>query len=72
MYASPVYMRYTQGNRVTLQNDPSHYFKYHLHLKKEDVEGKGGAVPDMEGYQVKHSKQSYGSYAELNLCCLHW
>ena len=71
MYASPVYMRYTQGNRVTLQNDPSHYFKYHLHLKKEDVEGKGGAVPDMEGYQVKHSKQSYGSYAELNLCCLH-
>ena len=72
MYASPVYMRYTQGNRVTLQNDPSHYFKYHLHLKKEDVEGKGGAVPDMEGYQVKHSKQSYSSYAELNLCCLHW
>lgn len=72
MYASPVYMRYTQGNRVTLQNDPSHYFKYHLHLKKEDVEGKGGAVPEMEGYQVKHSKQSYGSYAELNLCCLHW
>ena len=71
MYASPVYMRYTQGNRVTLQNDPSHYFKYHLHLKKEDVEGKGGAVPEMEGYQVKHSKQSYGSYAELNLCCLH-
>lgn len=71
MYASPVYMRYIQENRVTLQNDPSHYFKYHLHPKKEDVEGENGAVPDMEGCQVKHSKQSYGSYAELNLCCLH-
>ena len=72
MYDSPVYMRHIQENRVTLQNDPSHYFKYHLHPEKEDVEGESGIVPDMEGYQVKHSKQSYGSYAELNLCCLHW
>ena len=48
MYASPVCMRHTQENRVTLQNDSSNYFKYHLHLKKEDVEDKGGAVPDMK------------------------
>lgn len=35
MGENPVYMEETPENWITPWNDPSHYLKYHLQLKRE-------------------------------------